>query len=74
MARSSGKKKSTQEDVDNDHKTIAATADRMGLSGDERARYIHSHMTKFGHKARTGYVPGADKDDDDDDDGDEFFS
>lgn len=66
------KRKPTQEEVDNDHKSVAATADRMGLTGEERAKYIHSHMTKFGHKPRTSYIPGEEKEDDSDE-GDSFF-
>ena len=68
------KRKSTQEDVDTDNKSVAAMADRMGLTGEDRAKYIHNHMTKLGHKPRMSYVPGEDRDDDEGDDGDGFFS
>lgn len=50
---------------------VAAMADRIGLTGSDRTRYIHNHMTRSGYKAVPQYVRS--NDDDDDDDGDEFF-
>jgi hypothetical protein len=52
--------------------SVAAMADRLGLSGKERAQYVHEHMTRGGYKAVPNYVK-ADKDDEDDDHGSGFF-
>lgn len=69
------RRKATQEDVNNDHKGVTAMADRMGLKGEERSRYIHSHMTKLGHKPNMSYVPNDEDDDKSDgNDDDPFFS
>lgn len=68
------KKRATQEEVNNDHKNVAATADRMGLEGEARAKYIHDHMTRFGHRPQTSYVPASDDNDNGDDDDNSFFS
>lgn len=57
-------RKPTQDDVDNDHLTVSEMADKLGLSGDERERYVHRHMTGMGHAAQRTYVPGDDDDDD----------
>jgi len=51
---------------------VADMADRLGLEGKDRSRYIHEHMTRGGYKAVPNYVK-KDKDDDDDDDDSPFF-
>jgi hypothetical protein len=50
---------------------VSDMADRLGLEGSERKRYVHGSMTRGGYKAVPQYVK-ADTDDDDDDD-DDFF-
>lgn len=75
MAKSKG-------NPDDDHKSVAALADRLGLTGKDRERYIHQHMTGFGYKSKRTYVASDDDDDDsggffgkkrnDDDDDDDF--
>jgi hypothetical protein len=59
------KRKVTQQDVDNDAVGVAAMADRMKLTGDQRDHYIHEHMTKLGHTAHRAYGPSDSYDDDD---------
>jgi hypothetical protein len=49
--------------------TVEAMADRLGLKGEGRARYIDDHMTGAGYQRVTSYAPGGDDDDDDDGDG-----
>jgi len=51
---------------------VSDMADRLGLKGRDRTRYVHEHMTRGGYKAVPNYVK-ADDDDDDDDDGSPFF-
>lgn len=65
-------KRKSQEDTDNDFRSISGMADRLGLKGEERSRYTHKHMTKLGHKPQTRYVPGEDEKSDSDSD-DDFF-
>lgn len=50
---------------------VAEMADRLGLKGRDRSKYIHDHMTRGGYKAVPNYVKADD--DDDDDDGAPFF-
>jgi hypothetical protein len=60
-----------KEDENDDYGTVAAMADRLGLKGKERNKYIHDHMTGFGYRMVPSYV----KDDDDDQEGNSrFFS
>ena len=57
--------------ADNDddfHDTVNAMADRLGLKGDRRRKYVHEHMTGAGYKMVPNYVPDDEDDDDDDDD------
>lgn len=51
--------------------SVSAMADRMGLTGRERSRYIHEHMTRSGFKAVPQYVKA--EDDEDEDKGSGFF-
>jgi hypothetical protein len=53
--------------------SVSAMAERMGLKGSERRRYIHEHMTRSGYRAEPTYVRD-DGDDDDDDNGSGFFA
>lgn len=71
--------------ADYDH--VVGMAKRLGLKGEERAEYIHSHMTGLGYDAHPNYVKRRGKnepkrggglfprsrpsDDDDDDDDDD---
>ena len=65
-------KRKSQEDTDGDYRSISGMADRMGLKGEDRNRYVHQHMTRLGHKPQTRYVPGGD-DKDESDGSDDFF-
>lgn len=56
------------DDDTQDYDTVAAMADRLKLTGDERTRYIHRHMTGLGYRMEPSYVPRDDENDDDDDD------
>jgi hypothetical protein len=67
------RKRASQEDVNNDHKSVASMADRLGLSGEDREKYVDKHMTTLGHKGQRTYIPGGDDNDDANDDGG-FFS
>lgn len=58
------------EDEDDLQEQVEAMADRLGLKGRDRTRYVHEHMTRGGYRAVPQYVRG---DDDDDDDDDAFF-
>jgi hypothetical protein len=61
-------------DQDDDlHDSVTAMADRLGLKGNDRRRYVHEHMTRSGYRMEPTYVPDTDTDDDDDDDGSPFF-
>lgn len=58
-------------DKDDDfHETVSAMAERLGLKGDDRRKYVHEHMTRGGYRMEPTYVPN---DDDDDDDSSGFF-
>lgn len=59
-------KRKSQEDTDNDYRSVGSMADRMGLKGEDRNRYVHQHMTRLGHKPQTRYTPGDDKTEDED--------
>lgn len=50
---------------------VSAMADRIGLEGSDRTKYIHQHMTRGGYKAVPNYVPAEESDDDEEQD--EFF-
>ena len=50
------------------HDDVLAMADRLGLKGDRRRKYVHEHMTGAGYRMEPTYVPD-DSDDDDDDKG-----
>jgi hypothetical protein len=54
---------------DADYESVAGMADRLGLKGSRRTKYIHEHMSGLGYRMQPTYVPGGDDDDDDDDDG-----
>lgn len=51
---------------DNLLERVTEMADDLELSGSERRRYIHEHMTRKGYKAIPQYVKGEGDDDDDD--------
>jgi hypothetical protein len=34
---------------------VTGMADRLKLTGEDRAKYIHEHMTGLGYKPRTSY-------------------
>jgi hypothetical protein len=53
--------------------SVSAMADRIGLSGREKSRYIHEHMTRGGYRAVPSYVRDEGEDDDDDDGSSTFF-
>lgn len=53
--------------------SVSAMADRIGLKGREKSRYVHEHMTRGGYRAVPSYVPADDEDDDEDDDNGGFF-
>lgn len=60
-------------DSDDDfHDQVLAMADRLGLKGDRRRKYVHEHMTSGGYRMEPTYVPD-DKDDDDDEETDSGF-
>jgi hypothetical protein len=62
-------------DKDDDlFESVSAMADRIGLKGSDKTKYVHDHMTRGGYKAIPQYVPADDKDDDDDDDDQPFFT
>jgi hypothetical protein len=67
-------RKKSQEDTDGDYRSVTAMAERLGLKGEARERYVHRHMTTLGHSAQRRYIPAKDeKDGDDGDDDDGFF-
>lgn len=49
--------------------TVIGMADRMGLTGDDKGRYVHEHMTRSGYTMVPSYV----KEDDSDQGGTDFF-
>jgi hypothetical protein len=61
------------ENNDDMHERVSEMADRLGLKGQERRKYVHEHMTRGGYRMEPTYVP-ADGDDDDDDGGGFFDS
>jgi len=63
----------SQEDVDADHTSVTAMADRMGLTGEDRDRYIHQHMTKLGYAAERRYKLKEDEKNKNKNDEDSFF-
>jgi hypothetical protein len=63
------------DDKDDDlYDQVSAMADRLGLEGSERNRYVHEHMTRAGYDAVPQYVRREDDDDRDrDSDRGSFF-
>lgn len=55
------------------HDDVLRMADRLGLKGDRRRKYVHEHMTSGGYRMEPTYVPDDSGDDDDDDDKDSGF-
>jgi hypothetical protein len=53
---------------DGDFEAVSGMADRLGLKGRERNKYIDQHMTGLGYRMQPTYVPADDEDDDDGDD------
>lgn len=66
-------KRVSQEDTDNDFKSVSALAERLGLTGEAKDSYVHRHMSKLGHKSQRRYVPGEAKSSSSDDDDDWSF-
>lgn len=76
------------ESKDDTFERVSGMAKAIGLKGQERADYIHEHMTRLGYSSKPNYVKKADKDrgnsgggffgggrsrqDDDDDDDDDI--
>jgi hypothetical protein len=63
-----------KDDDDDLQEQVEHMADRLGLKGSDRQKYVHDHMTRGGYRAVPTYVPRDDKDDDDDDDEPPFFN
>lgn len=60
------------DDDDDTFEAVSDMADRMGLKGEKRSRYIHDHMTNAGYRrvvSKDSYRKVSGNDDDDDDDG-----
>lgn len=62
------------DDQDDFYDSVAAMAERMGLKGKERERYIHEHMTRSGYRAVPTYVLDEGDEEDSEDDGGFFGS
>lgn len=61
------------DDQDDDlETTVNNLADRYGLKGADRRRFVHGHMTRGGYRAEPTYV--RDEEEDEEDGDDEFFS
>lgn len=60
-------------DDDDLFESVSAMADRIGLTGREKTRYVHEHMTRGGYRAVPSYIPADDNDDDDDGNDDSGF-
>jgi hypothetical protein len=52
--------------------SVTAMAERIGLSGKDKDRYVHEHMTRGGYRAIPQYVKD-DEQDEQDDRGSGFF-
>ena len=53
---------------------VSAMADRIGLKGPDKQKYIHEHMTRSGYRAIPTYVRAdEDEEDEEDDSGSGFF-
>jgi len=52
---------------------VSAMADRIGLSGKDKERYIHEHMTRGGYRAVPSYVRQEEEPEEEDEDGSGFF-
>lgn len=61
------------DDDDDFHGSVTSMADRLGLKGNDRRKYVHEHMTRGGYRMEPTYVPDDTRDDDDDDDDGPFF-
>lgn len=44
------------EQKDDTYERVSGMAKAMGLKGQERADYIHEHMTRLGYSAKPNYV------------------
>lgn len=55
-------------DSDQDYESVSKMADRMGLKGRDREKYVHEHMTSLGYSSRRSYYTPEDEDDDGDND------
>lgn len=52
---------------------VSNMADRIGLKGKDKERYIHEHMTRGGYDAVPSYVRREDDDESEEDGGSGFF-
>lgn len=53
---------------------VADMANRIGLKGNDRRKYIHDHMTRGGYRMEPSYVPDDSGNDEDDEEDAPFFS
>lgn len=60
-------KETDKHEDDDDYGTVSKMAERLGLEGEDKDRYVHRHMTGLGYKTQRSYV--KDEDDEDDDGG-----
>lgn len=59
----------SDKDDDDLFDSVSAMAERIGLKGSEKTRYVHEHMTRGGYRAVPSYVRAEDEDEDEDDSG-----
>jgi hypothetical protein len=52
---------------------VSAMADRIGLKGQDRSRYIHEHMTRSGYKAVPNYVRDEGEEEEEEEESSGFF-
>ena len=53
---------------------VSAMADRLKLTGSDKRRYIHEHMTRSGYKAVPTYVLAEDEDEEEEEESGFFGS
>jgi hypothetical protein len=52
---------------------VSAMAERIGLKGRDKERYIHEHMTRGGYRAVPSYVRDEEEEEEDEGHGSGFF-
>lgn len=57
------------DDTDDLFDSVNAMAERIGLKGKDKERYVHEHMTRSGYRAVPQYVLDDTEDEDEEDDG-----